>query len=116
VANFGSYDATYGSSEDAIVLLTWLYLSVYALLLGVEFNCEPERHTTQETTRGPTKSLDDRGAYAADTVASGPETAPRAGPGPQSSSRDKEVSQPHPLRRHRCVNTLPAATPRVQHA
>jgi membrane protein len=96
VANFGSYDATYGSLGAAIVLLTWLYLSAYILLLGAEFNCELERQTTQDTTRGPTKSLGDRGAYAADTVASGPEIAPQEGPEPQSSSGDKAVSRAAP--------------------
>lgn len=105
MANFGSYDATYGSLGAAIVLLTWLYLSAYILLLGAEFNCELERQTTQDTTRGPTKSLGDRGAYAADTVASGPEIAPQEGPAPQSSSGDKAVSRaapstPSPLREY----------------
>jgi len=96
VANFGSYDATYGSLGAAIVLLTWLYLSAYILLLGAEFNCELERQTTQDTTRGPTKSLGDRGAYAADTVASGPEIAPQPGPEPQPSNGDKKVSRAAP--------------------
>ncbi len=36
VANFGSYNATYGSLGAVIVLLTWLYLSAYALLFGAE--------------------------------------------------------------------------------
>jgi membrane protein len=99
VANFGSYDATYGSLGAAIVLLTWLYLSAYILLLGAEFNCELERQTTQDTTKGPTKSLGNRGAYAADTVASGPEIAPQASPGPQSTSGDKKVSQAEPATR-----------------
>ncbi|RZL20925.1 MAG: YihY/virulence factor BrkB family protein, partial [Sphingomonas sp.] len=85
-----------GSLGAAIVLLTWLYLSAYILLLGAEFNCELERQTTQDTTRGPTKSLGDRGAYAADTVASGPEIAPQGGPEPQSSNGDKEVSRAAP--------------------
>ena len=62
VANFGSYDATYGSLGAAIVLLTWLYLSAYILLLGAEFNCELERQTARDTTKGPEKALGARGA------------------------------------------------------
>lgn len=36
VANFGSYNATYGSLGAVVVLLTWLYLSAYVLLFGAE--------------------------------------------------------------------------------
>ncbi|MEO5867278.1 MAG: YihY/virulence factor BrkB family protein [Sphingomonas sp.] len=38
VANFGKYDATYGSLGAVVVLLMWLYLSAYALLLGAELD------------------------------------------------------------------------------
>jgi membrane protein len=43
VARFGHYSATYGSLSAPVVLLTWLYLSIYALLFGAELNCEAER-------------------------------------------------------------------------
>ncbi|TCU51750.1 membrane protein [Novosphingobium sp. PhB57] len=69
VANFGNYDATYGSLGAAMVLLTWLYLSAFALLLGAELNCELERQTTRDSTTGDERPLGKRGAYAADTVA-----------------------------------------------
>ena len=36
VANFGDYNATYGSLSAVVVLLTWLYLSAYVLLFGAE--------------------------------------------------------------------------------
>ncbi|PXA88610.1 YihY/virulence factor BrkB family protein [Nostoc sp. 3335mG] len=86
VANFGNYDATYGSLGAAIVLLTWLYLSAYVLLLGAELNCELERQTVRDTTRGVERPMGQRGAFAADTVASGPEPDPKAGPGPKSAT------------------------------
>ena len=38
VANFGNYNATYGSLGAVVVLLTWLYLSAYLLLFGAELN------------------------------------------------------------------------------
>ena len=38
VANFGDYNATYGSLGAVIAFLTWLYLTAYILLLGGELN------------------------------------------------------------------------------
>jgi membrane protein len=43
VANFGSYNKTYGSLGGAVVLLVWLWISNCALLLGMELNAERER-------------------------------------------------------------------------
>ena len=43
VANFGSYDAAWGSLSAVIVLLTWLWLSALAILLGARVNAEAER-------------------------------------------------------------------------
>jgi membrane protein len=50
VANFGNYNATYGSLGAVIVFLTWLYLIAYILLLGGELNSELEKQTTRRTT------------------------------------------------------------------
>jgi membrane protein len=38
VANFGKYNATYGSLGAVIAFLTWLYLTAYIILLGAELN------------------------------------------------------------------------------
>jgi membrane protein len=43
VANFGSYNKTYGSLGGVIVFLMWLWLSNVVILLGAEFNAELER-------------------------------------------------------------------------
>ncbi|MER5643308.1 YihY/virulence factor BrkB family protein [Streptosporangium sp. NPDC002524] len=40
VANFGSYDKTYGTLGAAVVFLVWLWLSNMAILLGAEFDAE----------------------------------------------------------------------------
>ncbi|MDI5969029.1 YihY/virulence factor BrkB family protein [Streptomyces sp. SL13] len=43
VANFSSYDKTYGSFAAIIIFLVWLWISNIAILLGLEFNAELER-------------------------------------------------------------------------
>jgi len=43
VANFGSYNKTYGTLGGVIVFLTWLWISNIAVLLGAELNAETER-------------------------------------------------------------------------
>ncbi|MBA9005278.1 YihY/virulence factor BrkB family protein [Thermomonospora cellulosilytica] len=43
VANFGSYNKTYGSLAGLIVFLVWLWISNIAILLGAELNAELER-------------------------------------------------------------------------
>jgi membrane protein len=43
VANFSSYNKTYGSLGGVIVFLTWLWITNIIVLLGAEFNSEMER-------------------------------------------------------------------------
>ncbi|MBT2498251.1 YihY/virulence factor BrkB family protein [Agromyces sp. ISL-38] len=43
VANFSSYDRTYGSLAGVIIFLLWLWLANVALLFGAEFDAELER-------------------------------------------------------------------------
>src|SRR2546421_434713 len=43
VANFGSYNKTYGALAGVVVFLVWLWISNLAILLGAEFNAELER-------------------------------------------------------------------------
>jgi len=44
VANFGSYDKTYGSLGAVVTLLIWVWISNLALLFGMELNAERERN------------------------------------------------------------------------
>ena len=50
VSRFGSYNKTWGSLAAVVVMLTWLWLSAVALLLGAEINAEAER--SRELRRG----------------------------------------------------------------
>ena len=50
VANFGSYNKTYGSLGGVIVFLVWMWISNVAILLGAELNAETER--TREMIAG----------------------------------------------------------------
>jgi membrane protein len=50
VSRFGSYNKTWGSLSAVVVMLTWLWLSGVALLLGAEINAEAER--SRELRRG----------------------------------------------------------------
>lgn len=43
VANFGSYNKTYGSLGGVIIFLVWMWLTNVAILLGAELNAEHER-------------------------------------------------------------------------
>jgi membrane protein len=43
VANFSSYNKTYGALASVIVFLVWLWISNIAVLLGAELNAELER-------------------------------------------------------------------------
>ncbi|MDQ1012764.1 membrane protein [Streptomyces sp. V4I23] len=43
VANFGSYNKTYGTVAGVIVFLVWLWITNLAILLGLEFDAEMSR-------------------------------------------------------------------------
>jgi membrane protein len=53
VANFGSYNKTYGALAGPIVFLVWLWISNIMILLGAEFNAELERSRAIEAGMRP---------------------------------------------------------------
>lgn len=67
-ANFGRYNETYGALGAVVVVILWLLLSALVVILGAELNCELERQTVRDTTKGAERPLGARNAYAADTV------------------------------------------------
>jgi membrane protein len=53
VANFGSYNETYGALAGPIVFLVWLWVSNIMILLGAEFNAELVRSRAIEAGMRP---------------------------------------------------------------
>jgi membrane protein len=59
VANFASYDKTYGSLGTVVVLLMWLYLSSFIVLLGAELNFEIEQNRADGRDQCPDEKCPD---------------------------------------------------------
>ena len=58
VANFGSYNKTYGTLGGVIAFLVWLWIANVAILLGAELNAERERgRQLREGTPGAEREL-----------------------------------------------------------
>jgi membrane protein len=68
VANFGTYNATYGSLGAVIGFMVWMWLSTTIVLVGGEINAEMEHQTAKDTTEGHRKPRGARGAKMADEV------------------------------------------------
>jgi len=69
VSHFTDYHASYGSLGAVVALLTWMYLSAYAFVFGAELNSEIEHQTAKDSTTGSPEPMGERGAWAADNVA-----------------------------------------------
>ena len=67
VANFGSYDKTYGTLGGFVVFLMWMWITNVSLLLGMELNSERER----------SRELDDGNAAAAKEIQLQPRDEPK---------------------------------------
>jgi membrane protein len=59
VANFSSYDKTYGSLGTVVILLMWLYLSSFIVLVGAELNCEIEQNRAGSQDQCPDEKYPD---------------------------------------------------------
>jgi membrane protein len=69
VANFGSYNKTYGSLGAAMGFMTWIWVSAMVVLMGAELNAELEQQTGRDSTVGGEQPAGARGAYKADVKA-----------------------------------------------
>jgi membrane protein len=54
---FGSYNKTYGSLGLPLIMLTWMWLSVFVVIFGAEIDGEAERQTNQNTAARPKSSV-----------------------------------------------------------
>lgn len=68
VANFASYNESFGALAGVVILLMWLWISAYVILLGAELNAEAEAQTQYDTTVGEYRPMGRRGAVKADTL------------------------------------------------
>ena len=68
VANFGTYNATYGSLGAVIGFMVWMWISTIVVLVGAEINAEMEHQTAKDTTEGRPKPMGVRGAKMADEL------------------------------------------------
>jgi membrane protein len=64
-----SYKHALGALGMTMLLLTWSYLTAFAVLFGAELNAELERQTSRDTTSGPARQRGRRGAVVADVKA-----------------------------------------------
>lgn len=95
VTNITDYNVTYGSLGTVIVLLTWIYLSAYALVFGGELNSEIEHQTARDSTTGKPLPMGRRGAWAADHVADDDEPDPRDTPTLAEATPDAPTQKKH---------------------
>jgi membrane protein len=77
VGHFTNYHASYGSLGAVVALLTWVYFSAYAFIIGAELNSEIEHQTAKDSTTGSPEPMGERGAWAADNVATDDEVQDR---------------------------------------
>jgi membrane protein len=92
VAHFTNYSADYGSLGAVVALLTWMYLSAYAFLVGAELNSEIEHQTAKDSTTGAPVPMGARGAWAADHVATDDEVQDR----PEEAREGERLTQAQP--------------------
>jgi membrane protein len=92
VGRFTNYHATYGSLGAVVALLSWMYLSSYAFIIGAELNSEIEHQTAIDSTTGSPRQMGERGAWAADNVATDDKVQDR----PEEQREGEKLTQAAP--------------------
>jgi membrane protein len=92
VTAVSDYSRTYGSLGAVVGLLTWMYLSAYAFVFGAELNSEIEHQTAKDSTTGSPEPLGQRGAWAADNVATDDKVQDR----PEETREGEKLTQASP--------------------
>ena len=92
LANLTDYHASYGSLGAVVALLTWMYLSAYVFIVGAELNSEIEHQTAKDSTTGSPEPMGDRGAWAADNVATDDQVQDR----PEEQREGEKLTQAAP--------------------
>ncbi|MDQ2696771.1 MAG: YihY/virulence factor BrkB family protein, partial [Pseudomonadota bacterium] len=111
VANFGSYNETYGSMGAVVILLMWFWITAYIVLLGGELNAEMEHQTARDTTDSGGRPMGQRGAYVADTLGESPGND-AAGQPQRDQSDESTQAMPVMTRDVRPENRSGGETPR----
>ncbi len=68
VANFDTYNETYGSLGAVIAFMVWMWLSATVVITGALLDAEIEHQVEPDTTIGPDRPMGERGAVVADTL------------------------------------------------
>ena len=77
VGHLTNYRASYGELAAVVAMLTWMYFSAYAFVIGAELNSEIEHQTAKDSTTGHPEPMGERGAWGADNVATDDEIQDR---------------------------------------
>jgi membrane protein len=87
-----NYKASYGSLAAVVAMLTWMYFSAYAFVIGAELNSEIEHQTAKDSTTGSPAPMGKRGAWAADNVATDDKVQDR----PEEQREGEKITQSQP--------------------
>lgn len=68
VANFDSYNETYGSLGAVIAFMVWIWVSAAIIIVGAELNAETEHQTRIDSTKGSNAPMGRRQAKVADSL------------------------------------------------
>lgn len=68
LANFDTYNETYGSLGAVMAFMVWIWVSTTIVIMGAELNAETEHQTRIDTTTGDAAPMGLRQAKVADTL------------------------------------------------